>query len=126
MIALGHHTVQLTSPHLVQSNNFYNSSMDSTNEFNILNSVSIFLGCVCSGAEGFLGKIREKPDSDYEIEPRVFPLVSDANLGTAFIFKDSNSKSHVVSWPSEVRTPDNLHNGFCDRQGKKIVPYFFT
>ena len=75
--------------------------MDSTNAFNILNSVSISLGCVCTGAEGFLGNIREKPDNEFEIEPRVFPLVSDAIVGAAFIFKDSNLKSHVVSWSSE-------------------------
>ena len=75
--------------------------MDSTNEFNILNSASIFLGCVCTGANRFFGKIREKPDNEFEIEPRVFPLVSDAIVGTAFIFKDSNSRSHVVSWSSE-------------------------
>ena len=75
--------------------------MDSTNTFNILNSASIPLGCVCSGAERFLGNIREKPDNEFEIEPRVFPLVSDAIVGTAFIFKDSNSRGHVVSWSSE-------------------------
>ena len=75
--------------------------MDSTNEFNILNSATIPLGCVCSGAEGFFGKVREKPDNEFEIEPRVFPLVSDAIVGTAFIFKDSNSRNHVVSWSSE-------------------------
>ena len=75
--------------------------MYSTNEFNILNSVSIFLGCVCSGVEGFLANAREKPDNEFEIEPRVFPVMSDAIVGAAFIFKDSNSRSHVVSWSSE-------------------------
>ena len=76
--------------------------MDSTNEFNILNSASISLGCVCSGADRFLGNIREIPETEFEIEPRVFPLVSDAIVpGTAFIFKDSNLRSHVVSWSSE-------------------------
>ena len=76
--------------------------MYSTNEFNILNSASVSLGCVCSGADRFLGNIREIPETEFEIEPRVFPLVSDAIVpGTAFIFKDSNLRSHVVSWSSE-------------------------
>ena len=75
--------------------------MASTNEFNIINSASVSLGCVCRGADGFFGKIREKPDNEFEIEPRVFPVVSDAIVGAAFIFKDSNSRSHVVSWSSE-------------------------
>ena len=76
--------------------------MDSTNEFNILNSASISLGCVCSGADRLFGNIREIPENEFEIEPRVFPLVSDAIVqGTAFIFKDSNLRSHVVSWSSK-------------------------
>ena len=40
--------------------------------------------------------------SEFELEPRVFPLVSsNVIVGTAFILKDRNSKSHVVSWSSK-------------------------
>ena len=78
----------------------YHSNIDSMNKFSVLSTVDFFLACEC---EKFVIKVLEKPDSEFEQKPRVFPLVSARNVivGTAFILKDVNSKSHVVSWSSK-------------------------
>ena len=58
-----------------------------------------FLACEC---KKWLIRALEEPHEKFETEPRVFPLVSGkAMVGTAFVFKDGNSKSRVVSWSSK-------------------------
>ena len=86
------------------------------NEFSVLNTVDFVLACKC---KEFFIKVLEKPDSEFETEPRVFPLLSgDVIVGTAFILKDRNSKSHVVSWSSK---PEPTCITIVKRGGRKHV-----
>ena len=62
------------------------------------------------------------PHKDFELEPRVFPLVSrNVIVGTAFIFKDRNSKSHVVSWSSKPQPCTTVVKG-DDRKEIHTIP----
>ena len=68
-------------------------------EINVLNTVGFFLACDCTD---IFTRSLGLPVSEFEPEPRVFPLVSgNVFVGTAFILKVPNSKSHVVSWSSK-------------------------
>ena len=61
--------------------------------------LNAFLACECTD---IFTRSLGRPDCKFEREPRVFPLVSgNVIVGTAFIIKDHNSKSHVVSWSSK-------------------------
>ena len=76
-------------------------------KINVLNTVGFFVACDCTDI--FTRSLIGLPDSKFEPEPRVFPLVSgNVFVGTAFILKVPNSKSHVVSWSSKPQP--KLHN----------------
>jgi hypothetical protein len=54
--------------------------------------------CECHD-KGFITRSVNEPNSKFQDIPSIFPLVSSGSMvGTAFVFKDHDSRSHVISW----------------------------